>query len=34
MVKGNNYKSDEIHLNNAGNRKIMDTIMVYLEEKS
>lgn len=34
MVKGNNYKSDEIHLNNAGNRKIMDIITVYLEEKS
>ena len=34
IVKGNNYKSDEIHLNDAGNKQIMDIITVYLEEKS
>ena len=31
IVKGNNYKSDEIHLNSKGNKHIMDTISVYLK---
>lgn len=31
IVKGNNYKSDEIHLNSNGNKQIMDIISVYLK---
>ena len=34
IIKGNNYKSDEIHLNNAGNREIMNIIEVYLRKNT
>ena len=34
MVKGNYYKSDEIHLNIDGNKEIANIIMGYLEENT
>ena len=34
IIKGNNYKSDEIHLNNAGNKEIMNIIEVYLRKNT
>ena len=33
-IKENNYKNDNIHLNYAGNKMIMDIISIYLEENT